>query len=87
MAFQSGTTLTLKCNPSEKIQPKSFRWFKSGQHIVGATSGTYNKANAATGDSGVYTCATENNLGWSPQSKQFTIVVSGKQKIVYYVFV
>lgn len=69
------TTFTLSADASG-TPPLSYLWSRNGTPIMGATSRTYTKTNAATGDSGDYSVVVTNAFGSAPSTIPVTVSVN-----------
>jgi gliding motility-associated-like protein/uncharacterized delta-60 repeat protein len=72
----TGSTLTI--NFSTPGTANQYQWFKDGVLIPGATSATFTKSNAVTGDAGDYTVRVTNTIvtGLTLNSDPFVVTVS-----------
>jgi hypothetical protein len=60
--YNSGATISLSAG-AIGLPPVSYQWYVNGAAISGATSLTYSKAGASSGDSGAYTLVASNAYG------------------------
>ncbi|HGY4722858.1 TPA: immunoglobulin domain-containing protein [Citrobacter amalonaticus] len=59
----TGSALTMTVAVDGGTAPYTYIWKKDGSAVSGQTSATFNKASAASGDAGVYTCeVTDSSL-------------------------
>lgn len=52
----TGSALNMSVVASGGVTPYTYVWKKDGSAVSGQTTATFNKASAASGDAGVYTC-------------------------------
>ncbi|WP_258964100.1 immunoglobulin domain-containing protein, partial [Klebsiella pneumoniae] len=55
-AVTAGSVLNMSVAVDGGTAPYTYVWKKDGSAVSGQTTATFNKANAAAGDAGVYTC-------------------------------
>lgn len=68
------TTFTLAADASG-TPPLSYQWSRNGTPIPSATSRTYTKTNAGTGDSGDYSVAVTNAFGTAQTTTPVTVTI------------
>ena len=72
-----GDTITLTVAASvTQGATLTYQWLKGGVAISGATSATYTKATAATGDSGSYTVSVSSTGATTVTSSAATVTVA-----------
>lgn len=75
-AVTAGQALTLTVAISGGTSPYTYVWKKNGTVVSGQSSATFNKAGAAAGDSGTYTCEVTDDTGRKVISTACAVTVS-----------